>query len=106
VTAILEYLDGREPHLAIPLDIRATAFQRRVWQELQRIPYGETRSYADVARRIGSPTATRAVARACATNPAALIIPCHRVVREDGERGGYRWGIDRKKALLEREGNA
>jgi len=103
VTAILEYLDGREPHLAIPLDIRATAFQRRVWQELQRIPYGETRSYADVARRIGSPTATRAVARACATNPAALIIPCHRVVREDGERGGYRWGIDRKKALLEEE---
>ena len=103
VTAILGYLDGREPHLALPLDIRATAFQRRVWQELQRIPYGETRSYADVARRIGRPTASRAVARACATNPAALIIPCHRVVREDGEMGGYRWGLERKKALLARE---
>jgi len=103
VTAILGYLDGREPHLALPLDIRATAFQRRVWQELQRIPYGETRSYADVARRIGHPTASRAVARACATNPAALIIPCHRVVREDGEMGGYRWGVDRKRTLIEQE---
>jgi len=103
VTAILAYLDGSEPHLDLPLDIRATAFQRRVWQELQRIPYGETRSYADVARRIGSPTASRAVARACATNPAALIIPCHRVVREDGEMGGYRWGLERKKTLLQQE---
>jgi len=103
VTAILAYLDGSEPSLALPLDIRATAFQRRVWQELQRIPYGETRSYADVARRIGSPTASRAVARACATNPAALIIPCHRVVKESGDLGGYRWGEDRKRALLERE---
>ena len=103
VTAILGYLDGSEPHLALPLDIRATAFQRRVWQELQRIPYGETRSYADVARRVGRPTASRAVARACATNPAALIIPCHRVVREDGEMGGYRWGVERKKALIEQE---
>jgi AraC family transcriptional regulator of adaptative response/methylated-DNA-[protein]-cysteine methyltransferase len=103
VTAILAYLEGSEPSLAVPLDIRATAFQRRVWQELQAIPYGETRSYADVARRIGRPTANRAVARACATNPAALIIPCHRVVREDGALGGYRWGIDRKSALLEQE---
>ena len=103
VAAILAYLDGSEPHLDLPLDIRATAFQRRVWQELQRIPYGETRSYAQVARRIGKPGATRAVARACATNPAALVIPCHRVVREDGEIGGYRWGLDRKKALLARE---
>jgi AraC family transcriptional regulator of adaptative response/methylated-DNA-[protein]-cysteine methyltransferase len=103
VTAILGYLDGSEPHLALPLDIRATAFQRRVWQELQRIPYGETRSYADVARRIGHPTASRAVARACATNPAALIIPCHRVVKESGDLGGYRWGQDRKRALLKRE---
>ena len=103
VTAILGYLDGSEPSLALPLDIRATAFQRRVWQELQRIPYGQTRSYADVARRIGSPTASRAVARACATNPAALIIPCHRVVKESGDLGGYRWGQDRKRALLERE---
>lgn len=103
IKAILQYLDGREPHLELPLDIRATAFQRRVWQELQRIPYGETRSYTDVARRIGQPKATRAVARACATNPAALVIPCHRVVRENGDLGGYRWGLERKRALLERE---
>jgi len=106
VTAILAFLDGSEPSLDLPLDVRATAFQRHVWQELQRIPYGETRSYTDVARRIGRPTASRAVARACATNPAALIIPCHRVVREDGDLGGYRWGIERKKALLERERDA
>ena len=106
VTSILAYLDGREPDLDLPLDIRATAFQRRVWQELQRIPFGKTRSYAEVARRIGKPTATRAVARACATNPVALVIPCHRVVRENGDLGGYRWGLDRKKALLEKEGDA
>src|SRR5438034_640254 len=105
VDAILSYLDGREPHLDLPLDIRATAFQRRVWQELQRIPFGETRTYADVARQIGQPKATRAVARACATNPAALIIPCHRVVREDGALGGYRWGVERKDALLGMEKN-
>lgn len=103
VQAILGYLDGSEPPLALPLDVRATAFQRRVWQELQKIPYGETRSYADVAKRIGRPTASRAVARACAMNPAALVIPCHRVVREGGEAGGYRWGLERKQALLERE---
>ncbi len=103
VAAILAYLDGREPHLDLPLDIRATAFQRRVWQELQRIPFGKTRSYGEVARRIGQPKATRAVARACATNPAALIIPCHRVVREDGDPGGYRWGLERKRALLNQE---
>jgi len=103
VTAILGYLDGSEPHLALPLDIRATAFQRRVWQELQKIPYGETRSYADVAKRIGRPTASRAVARACAMNPVALVIPCHRVVKEGGDLGGYRWRQDRKRALLERE---
>ena len=103
MTAILGYLDGSEPHLALPLDIRATAFQRRVWQELQKIPYGETRSYADVAKRIGGATATRAVARACATNPVALVIPCHRVVKEGGDLGGYRWGQDRKRALLEKE---
>jgi AraC family transcriptional regulator of adaptative response/methylated-DNA-[protein]-cysteine methyltransferase len=106
VSSILAYLDGREPHLDLPLDIRATAFQRSVWQELQRIPFGKTRSYAEVAQRIGRPTATRAVARACATNPVALVIPCHRVVRGDGELGGYRWGVERKQALLEREGDA
>jgi AraC family transcriptional regulator of adaptative response/methylated-DNA-[protein]-cysteine methyltransferase len=103
VAAILEYLDGSEPSLDLPLDIWATAFQRRVWQELQRIPYGATRSYADIARRIGRPTASRAVARACATNPAALVIPCHRVVKEDGDLGGYRWGLERKKALIAQE---
>src|SRR6266404_5323586 len=103
VDAILSYLEGTEPHLDLPLDIRATAFQRRVWQELQQIPFGETRTYADVAQAIGQPKATRAVARACATNPAALVIPCHRVVREDGDLGGYRWGVERKRSLLERE---
>ncbi|HKC40889.1 MAG TPA: methylated-DNA--[protein]-cysteine S-methyltransferase, partial [Gemmatimonadales bacterium] len=103
VTAILAYLDGREPDLDLPLDIRATAFQRRVWQELQKIPFGQTRTYAEIAKRIGQPTAARAVARACATNPAALVIPCHRVVREDGDLGGYRWGVERKRSLLERE---
>jgi len=103
VAAILAYLDGSEPDLDLPLDIRATAFQRRVWQELQKIPFGETRTYAEVAQAIGQPRATRAVARACATNPAALVIPCHRVVREDGDLGGYRWGVERKRSLLERE---
>ena len=103
VKAILSYLEGREPHLDLPLDIRATAFQRRVWQELQRIPFGETRTYTQVAKAIGQPKATRAVARACATNPAALVIPCHRVVREDGALGGYRWGAERKEALLDME---
>jgi AraC family transcriptional regulator of adaptative response/methylated-DNA-[protein]-cysteine methyltransferase len=103
VGAILAYLDGHEPHLDLPLDIRATAFQRRVWQELQKIPFGTTRSYAEVAQRIGQPAASRAVARACATNPVALVIPCHRVVREDGELGGYRWGMERKRTLLDQE---
>jgi len=106
VEAILAYLDGREPYVDLPLDIRATAFQRRVWQELQRIPFGQTRSYAEVARRIRKPTATRAVAQACATNPVALVIPCHRVVRENGELGGYRWGVERKEALLKMETEA
>jgi O-6-methylguanine DNA methyltransferase len=87
----------------LPLDIRATAFQRRVWEALQRIPYGETRSYREIARALGHPTAARAVARACATNPVSLVIPCHRVVRQDGGLGGYRWGIERKRGLLERE---
>jgi len=103
VTAILAYLEGREPDLDLPLDIRATAFQRRVWQELQKIPFGQTRTYAEVARRLGQPTAARAVAQACATNPAALVIPCHRVVRADGDQGGYRWGVQRKQQLLEME---
>jgi AraC family transcriptional regulator of adaptative response/methylated-DNA-[protein]-cysteine methyltransferase len=106
VTAILAHLAGREPHLDLPLDIRATAFQQKVWAALRKIPYGATRSYQAVARSIGRPRATRAVARACATNPVALAIPCHRVVREDGDPGGYRWGIERKKVLLQRERGA
>jgi len=106
VEAILSYLDGTEPHLDLPLDIRATAFQRRVWQELRQIPFGETRTYAEVAKAIGQPQATRAVARACATNPTALVIPCHRVVSKGGDIGGYRWGVERKRALLDRERDA
>ena len=89
--------------LELPLDIRGSAFQRKVWQELRRIPAGATASYGEVARRIGKPGSARAVARACATNPLALVVPCHRVVRSDGGLGGYRGGIERKRALLERE---
>jgi AraC family transcriptional regulator of adaptative response/methylated-DNA-[protein]-cysteine methyltransferase len=103
VRVLLEHLRGRSPHADLPLDVRATAFQWRVWQQLQAIPYGETRTYREVASAIGRPAATRAVARACATNPVALLIPCHRVVRTDGSMGGYRWGIPRKQALLEQE---
>jgi AraC family transcriptional regulator of adaptative response/methylated-DNA-[protein]-cysteine methyltransferase len=106
VESILAHLAGSEPHLDLPLDIRATAFQQKVWSALRKIPYGSTRSYQAVARAIGSPSAPRAVARACATNPVALVIPCHRVVREDGEAGGYRWGVERKEALLKRERDA
>ena len=101
--AILQHLNGRLPHLDLPLDVRATAFQWKVWRHLQSIPYGETRAYSEVARRIGAPAAVRAVARACATNPVCLVIPCHRVVQKDGGLGGYRWGSDRKKKLLRRE---
>jgi len=89
--------------LDLPLDLRGTAFQRRVWQELRRIPPGATASYGEVARRIGKPRSARAVARACATNPLPLAVPCHRVVRSDGKLGGYRGGVERKRALLERE---
>jgi AraC family transcriptional regulator of adaptative response/methylated-DNA-[protein]-cysteine methyltransferase len=87
----------------LPLDVRATAFQHAVWRELQKIPRGTTRSYSEVARRIGKPRATRAVARACATNPTAIVVPCHRVVRNDGGMGGYRWGMERKRQLLAQE---
>jgi AraC family transcriptional regulator of adaptative response/methylated-DNA-[protein]-cysteine methyltransferase len=101
--AILAHLAGRRPRLDLPLDVQATAFQWQVWQALEAIPYGETRTYSDVARAIGRPRAVRAVARACATNPVALAIPCHRVVPAAGGVGGYRWGPSRKKALLARE---
>jgi AraC family transcriptional regulator of adaptative response/methylated-DNA-[protein]-cysteine methyltransferase len=106
VRALLAHLAGQEPHPDLPLDVQGTAFQKRVWEELRRIPYGQTASYGEVARRIGRPSATRAVARACATNPAALVTPCHRVVRENGELGGYRWGVERKRRLLEKEKSA
>ncbi|MBZ5576604.1 MAG: bifunctional DNA-binding transcriptional regulator/O6-methylguanine-DNA methyltransferase Ada [Acidobacteriia bacterium] len=97
------YLEGGQPILALPLDVRATAFRMRVWNYLQTIPYGEVRSYRDVAAALGKPTAARAVARACASNRVALAIPCHRVIRGTGELGGYRWGLDRKRALLAME---
>src|ERR1700691_4951693 len=103
VGKILEHLRGREPNLDLPTDVQATAFQRRVWEELRRIPYGTTRTYSEVARSIGQPTAVRAVARACATNPVSVVVPCHRVVREDGNLAGYRWGLNRKRELLEHE---
>lgn len=100
--AVLDYLDG-EPALDLPVDIRVTAFQQRVLAALRQIPYGETRSYSEVAEAIGQPEAVRAVARACATNPTALVIPCHRVTRKDGSLSGYRWGPKRKAALLAME---
>src|SRR5436189_6219705 len=100
---LLRHMRGQKLNASLPLDTQATAFQRRVWTYLQSIPFGSTKSYSQVAKAIGQPTATRAVARACATNQVAVAIPCHRVVREDGGMGGYRWGIDRKKALLEME---
>jgi AraC family transcriptional regulator of adaptative response/methylated-DNA-[protein]-cysteine methyltransferase len=103
VQAIVHHLAGTNPNLDLPTDVAATAFQRRVWEELRTIPPGTTRTYSEVARSIGRPSATRAVARACATNPASIVVPCHRVVRRDGALGGYRWGLDRKKSLLERE---
>ena len=100
---LVAYLAGETPNLDLPLDIQATAFQRRVWQELIAIPPGETRSYSEIAEAIGTPGARRAVGRACATNPVAIIVPCHRVVRGDGAVGNYRWGVQRKEALLARE---
>ena len=103
IEAVLSKMAGSELNAALPLDIRATAFQRRVWMYLQSIPFGATRSYGEVAKAIGQPSASRAVARACATNPVAVAIPCHRVVREDGNISGYRWGVERKKTLLEME---
>lgn len=103
VRAIVAHLESGLPALDLPIDVRATAFQWKVWRALQAIPYGETRPYAEVARAIGRPTAARAVARACATNPVALVVPCHRVVPSAGGVGGYRWGTKRKARLLEAE---
>ncbi len=100
VTGLLGFLSGQRPPADLPLDVQGTAFERRVWRHLQRIPIGRTRSYGDVARAIGQPGAARAVARACAANHAALVIPCHRVVQANGAAGGYHWGASRKKRLL------
>jgi AraC family transcriptional regulator of adaptative response/methylated-DNA-[protein]-cysteine methyltransferase len=106
IAAITAYLAGHVTQLDLPVDVHATVFQTRVWKALREIPYGESRSYADIARAVDAPTATRAVARACATNPVALVIPCHRVVSSSGAAGGYRWGVERKRRLLETEGRA
>lgn len=103
VQAILQHLSGRLPRLDLPLDLRATAFERLVWEQLKGIPYGETRTYGDIAEVLGKPTAARAVAGACGSNPVALLIPCHRAIRKDGGAGGYRWGVARKEALLAQE---
>jgi len=104
VAVVIDYLEGRSPHPKLPLDVQGTAFQRRVWQELMQIPAGLTVSYSELARRItGKATSRRAVARGCATNPVSLVIPCHRVLREDGSLGGYRWGLQRKRSLIEAE---
>jgi AraC family transcriptional regulator of adaptative response/methylated-DNA-[protein]-cysteine methyltransferase len=103
---LLASLRGEKVTMDLPLDVRASAFQKRVWDALREIPAGETRSYAEVARAIGDPKAVRAVATACASNPVALAVPCHRVVRGDGKVAGYRWGIERKRKLLQQERRA
>jgi AraC family transcriptional regulator of adaptative response/methylated-DNA-[protein]-cysteine methyltransferase len=100
---IVRRVEGNAPSVDLPLDVQATAFQRRVWQELQKIPRGATRTYTQVARALGKPRSVRAVARACATNPVSIVVPCHRVIRADGALAGYRWGLQRKEKLLERE---
>lgn len=103
VVAIDRYLKGEQPHLDLPLDVRATAFQLRVWKYLQNIPYGDLQSYAEVAEGIGQPGSARAVAQACGTNRVAMAIPCHRIIRGDGNLGGYRWGLHRKRVLIDLE---
>jgi AraC family transcriptional regulator, regulatory protein of adaptative response / methylated-DNA-[protein]-cysteine methyltransferase len=103
IKSLLRYLRREQIRLDLPLDVRATAFQLKVWRYLQSIPYGEVQSYAEVAHAVGNPRATRAVARACAANRVAIIIPCHRVIRGDGELGGYRWGLERKRVLIDTE---
>jgi AraC family transcriptional regulator of adaptative response/methylated-DNA-[protein]-cysteine methyltransferase len=104
VACVIGFIEAPRLGLDLPLDVRGTAFKRRVWQALQRVPIGQTVSYTEIARRIGSPSATRAVASACAANHLAVAIPCHRVVRNDGSLSGYAWGVERKQALLTREG--
>jgi AraC family transcriptional regulator, regulatory protein of adaptative response / methylated-DNA-[protein]-cysteine methyltransferase len=106
VARVVGFVEAPALGLDLPLDIRGTAFQQRVWQALRAVPPGETVSYAEIARRIGAPAATRAVAQACGANPLAVAIPCHRVVRRDGALSGYRWGVERKRELLAREAEA
>jgi AraC family transcriptional regulator, regulatory protein of adaptative response / methylated-DNA-[protein]-cysteine methyltransferase len=103
VVAILEHLDGSRPVIDVPLDIQATAFQWKVWNALRQIPRGETRTYSEIAAEIGQPKAVRAVASACANNHAAIVIPCHRVIGKNGQLSGYKWGIERKRLLLDTE---
>ncbi|HEY3532724.1 MAG TPA: methylated-DNA--[protein]-cysteine S-methyltransferase, partial [Casimicrobiaceae bacterium] len=106
VARVVGFVEAPKIGLDLPLDVRGTAFQQRVWQALRAIPAGETVSYADLASRIGAPKSVRAVAGACAANTLAVAIPCHRVIRNDGALSGYRWGVERKRALLEREAAA
>jgi AraC family transcriptional regulator of adaptative response/methylated-DNA-[protein]-cysteine methyltransferase len=101
--AVLANLAGSQPHLDLPLDIRATSFQRRVWEAIRSIPYGETRTYAEIAAAVGAPAAARAVGQACGANPVSIVIPCHRVVASGGGLGGYGWGLERKRWLLRHE---
>ena len=103
VARVVGFVEAPGAGLDLPLDVRGTAFQKRVWQALRRIPAGKTVSYAELAKRIGAPRSVRAVAGACAANTVAVAIPCHRVVRNDGGLSGYRWGVERKRALIERE---
>jgi AraC family transcriptional regulator, regulatory protein of adaptative response / methylated-DNA-[protein]-cysteine methyltransferase len=105
VATVVSFIEAPKIGLALPLDVKGTAFQQRVWQALREIPYGETATYSDIANKIGKPKAVRAVASACAANNLAVAIPCHRVIRQDGSLSGYRWGIERKIALLEKEAN-
>jgi AraC family transcriptional regulator of adaptative response/methylated-DNA-[protein]-cysteine methyltransferase len=106
VAQVVAFVESPQQQFDLPLDVRGTAFQQRVWRALQKIPAGSTVSYATLARRIGAPAAVRAVAQACGANKIAVAIPCHRVVRTDGSLSGYRWGVERKRTLLEREQQA
>ena len=102
----MAFITAPDHNLDLPLDIQGTAFQARVWRALQKIPLGKTATYSEIAAALGQPKAVRAVAQACAANKLALLVPCHRVVRRDGDLGGYRWGPERKRALLDRERTA
>ena len=106
VARVVGFVEAPQQGLDLPLDVRGTAFQQRVWEALRKIPAGSTASYSEIAERIGAPKSVRAVAQACASNKIAVAIPCHRVVRNDGALSGYRWGVERKRALLEREAHA